>query len=65
MPRQQIPTQVHQQIMDPPQIQQQSEKNIGNEFDGGTKEKSIGNDDPVIINNSGKYPSQQHSVLTF
>ena len=26
MPRQQIPTQVHQQIMDPPQIQQQSEK---------------------------------------
>ena len=26
MPRQQIPTQVHQQIMDPQQIQQQSEK---------------------------------------
>ena len=26
MPRQQIPTHVHQQIMNPPQIQQQSEK---------------------------------------
>ena len=38
---------------------------MGNEFDGEPKEKSISDDGPVIINNSGKYPSQQHSVLTF
>ena len=41
------------------------EENNGSEFDGETKENSIGKGGPAIINNPGKYPSEQNSVLTF